>query len=119
VEASDGNLGAVVSSLGDVIGTTNDNDPISGKPVKDVFGVSVSAGVITIAPVLAALKSSCPGPAGIWSGYLDVPQTGFYNIYVATDPNAEVTLEIGDEAIAMAAISQTYPGIWSNQARFL
>jgi hypothetical protein len=58
-----------------------------------------------------------PGPgggpiAGLWTGYLDVPQDGFYNIAVTADAGATVTLEIGGVAVPMAVAGAT----WSNQA---
>jgi Neuraminidase-like domain/Putative peptidoglycan binding domain/Salmonella virulence plasmid 28.1kDa A protein len=53
------------------------------------------------------------GPiAGLWIGYLDVPQDGFYNIAVTADAGATVTLAIGGDAVPMAAVGV----IWKNQA---
>jgi GH18 family chitinase len=53
------------------------------------------------------------GPiAGIWSGYIEAPQDGFYNIAVATDAGAAVTLSVDGNPIAMAKAA----GTWSNQA---
>lgn len=53
------------------------------------------------------------GPiAGIWSGYLDVTQDGFYNISVAADPGATVALEIAGAPVVMAQNGS----VWSNQS---
>ena len=57
-------------------------------------------------PVPAAVRSR-----GCWTGYLDVPQDGFYNIAVTADAGATVTLEIGGVAVPMAAAGAT----WNNQ----
>lgn len=57
--------------------------------------------------------------AGVWSGYLNVPQNDSYSFSVATDPGASVTLEIGGKLIALTqkpatpAPSTTPPAIIS------
>jgi hypothetical protein len=48
--------------------------------------------------------------AGRWSGFLDVPQDGFYNISVAADAGATVTLAISGTPVTMAAAAN----VWSN-----
>jgi peptidoglycan hydrolase-like protein with peptidoglycan-binding domain len=73
---------------------------------------------IDAVPILAYSPSTNPLPpgtagsaiAGIWSGYLDVPQDGFYNISVAADAGATVTLAIAGTPVTMAAASN----VWSN-----
>ena len=50
--------------------------------------------------------------AATWSGYLDVPQDGFYNIAVTADAGATITLRIAGTAVAMAASGN----VWNNQA---
>ena len=53
------------------------------------------------------------GPiAGIWSGYLTVPQDGQYDFRVTADPGAALTLEIAGAPVAM----QQAGGLWQNQA---
>ncbi len=53
------------------------------------------------------------GPiAGIWSGYLTVPQNGDYNFAVVADAGAAVTLTIGGVTAAMALVG----GVWLNQS---
>jgi hypothetical protein len=52
------------------------------------------------------------GPiAGTWTGFVEVPKSGFYDIAVATDAGAMVTLEVNGEAITMGKGAQG----WSNQ----
>lgn len=48
--------------------------------------------------------------AGIWSGYLDCPQDGFYNISVTTDAGATATLVIGGAPVTMTQTG----GVWTN-----
>ncbi len=48
---------------------------------------------------------------GVWSGYLDVPQAGFYNIAVTADAGAAVTLAIDGASVPMAASGT----VWRNQ----
>lgn len=50
--------------------------------------------------------------AGIWRGYLDAPQDGYYNIAVTADAGAGVALTINGAAVAMAAAGD----VWSNQS---
>ena len=53
------------------------------------------------------------GPiAGIWSGYLTVPQDGLYDFRVTADPGVALTLEIAGAPMAM----QQAGGLWQNQA---
>jgi peptidoglycan hydrolase-like protein with peptidoglycan-binding domain len=50
--------------------------------------------------------------AGVWSGYIEAPQDGFYNISIAADPGATASLQIGGAAVTLAAAG----GIWTNQS---
>ncbi len=53
------------------------------------------------------------GPiAALWTGYLDAPQDGSYNIVVTADAGATVTLEIDGTAVPMTATATT----WRNEA---
>ena len=56
-----------------------------------------------------------PTPAdpisGIWSGYLEVPETSFYNVAIETDPGATATLMVGAASVTLAHSDNT----WSNQ----
>ena len=52
------------------------------------------------------------GPvAGIWSGYLTVPQDGLYDLRITADPGATMTLRIAGTPVAM----QQADGLWQNQ----
>jgi len=53
------------------------------------------------------------GPiAGTWSGYLTVPQDGFYNLMITADPGAAVTLRIAGNPVAM---QRQADGGWHNE----
>ena len=78
--------------------------------------------VIDSVPVLSyalsgnALPAGQGGPnaliAGTWSGYLTVPQDGFYDVLISADPGAAITLQIAGAPIQM----QLQPGRgWLNQ----
>jgi hypothetical protein len=112
-------------------------DPLTGLPVNKLVLASSAGGVITFRSASAAFAISCSlsagatenyvitgelparaggGPiAGIWSGYLNVPQDGFYNIEVETDPGATITLQVDGQPVSMAAASNG--SIWSNQGQ--
>ncbi len=46
--------------------------------------------------------------AGIWSGYLDCPQNGFFNISITADAGAGVTLSIDGASVTLNANGNTY-----------
>jgi hypothetical protein len=48
--------------------------------------------------------------SGIWSGYLEAPENGFYNISVEADPGATVTLMLAGKAIALTPTGN----LWRN-----
>lgn len=51
------------------------------------------------------------GPIAVqWSGYLDAPQSGFYNIAVAADAGAQVSLAVGGAVVTMGASGT----VWRN-----
>ncbi|MBS9405433.1 hypothetical protein KG088_17640 [Halomonas sp. TRM85114] len=53
------------------------------------------------------------GPiSGIWSGHLEAPENGFYNIRIDTDATAAVALTLNGAAVALAQSDST----WSNTA---
>ncbi len=77
---------------------------------------------VNAVPTLSyAAKGSNPLPtgnggspiAGIWRGYLDAPQNGFYKISVATDPDALVALEIDGVEVPMDPPNVS-SSAWSN-----
>ena len=51
--------------------------------------------------------------AGIWSGYITVPQDGVYDITVAADPGATITLQLAGAVVP----GQQIGGLWSNQGQ--
>ncbi len=67
-----------------------------------------SAGAVSLQ---AAANAAADVPiSGIWSGYLEVPENGHYNIRVETDPSATVTLTLnGSEVEPTGTV-----GSWSN-----
>jgi hypothetical protein len=65
-------------------------------------------------PAAVALPANpTPGGliSGVWSGHLDVPESGFYNISVETEPGASVSLRIDGQAVALGEDGN----VWSNQ----
>jgi peptidoglycan hydrolase-like protein with peptidoglycan-binding domain len=125
----------IAANIVNAINTSTVPDPTTGLPVQKLVLASSAAGVITVRSASPALAMSCSlsvgatehyyvegelpaGPggspvAGIWSGYLNAPQDGFYNIQVAADPGAQVTLSVDGEAVLLAASSNS--SIWANQ----
>ncbi len=80
-----------------------------------VLSCSVSAGateIYTAGGELPARPASAP-MAGSWSGYLNAPQDGFYNIGVETDPGAKVTLTIDGDPVLLT--SSPNGSVWNNQ----
>ena len=68
---------------------------------------------LDFAPVTNPLPAGQAGSAiaATWSGYLSVPQDGFYNISIATDAGATVSLQIAGGAVTLAATG----AVWTNQ----
>jgi hypothetical protein len=54
-----------------------------------------------------------PGNAisAVWSGYLEAPENGFYNIAIETDAGAIVTVTLGGDSVVLAQNGN----VWSNQ----
>jgi hypothetical protein len=50
--------------------------------------------------------------SGVWSGYLEAPDTGFYNIHIEADAGATVALSLNGAEVALAQNGNT----WSNDA---
>lgn len=50
--------------------------------------------------------------SGVWSGYLEAPENGFYNIRIVTDTDAAVSLTLDGSTVPLAQSS----GIWENTA---
>ena len=59
-------------------------------------------------------NATTPGAAisGVWSGYLEAPENGFYNLRIDTDATAAVTLTLNEAAVALAQSG----GTWRNTA---
>jgi hypothetical protein len=111
-------------------------DPATGLPLNGLVIASNAGGMVILKPAGAAFTLSCslspnatetysalgalPAPAdggpiaGIWSGYLNAPQDGFYDIVIATDPGASVKLAIGSAQVALAPTQNN--SVWSNQS---
>jgi hypothetical protein len=73
-----------------------------------------AAGGLTHTPATNPLPPGQGGSAiaGIWSGFIDVPQDGYYNISVAADAGTAVTLSIDGASVTM----QSAGGVWSNSS---
>ena len=48
--------------------------------------------------------------SGIWRGYLEAPDSGFYNFYVEADVGAEINLILDGESVILNIVS----GVWQN-----
>lgn len=57
-------------------------------------------------------NATAPGAAisGVWSGYLEAPENGFYNVRIATDATAAVALTLNGNTVAVAQNG----GTWEN-----
>jgi hypothetical protein len=88
---------------------------LSPMAANSVFSLacSASAGSLTYTAGSQLPAGNGGGPiAGIWSGYITVPQNGFYNVSVVTDAGAKVTLQIDSEPVAGGFVN----GVWVNQS---
>ena len=50
--------------------------------------------------------------SGVWSGYLEAPESGFFNLRVEADAGASVGLRLGGQAVALTQSAT----VWSNTA---
>jgi Neuraminidase-like domain/Putative peptidoglycan binding domain/Salmonella virulence plasmid 28.1kDa A protein len=136
IGAADTTPSAIAAHIVTTINASTTTDPVTGLPVNGVVIASSAAGVITFRSAGPAVVMSCSlsagatehyaiagelparpggGPiAGIWSGYLNAPQDGFYNIEIETDPGAAVTLTIDGSLVSLAPSSNA--SVWSNQS---
>lgn len=59
-------------------------------------------------------NTTTPGGAisGVWGGYLEAPENGFYNVRIDTDATAAVTLTLSGAAVVLAQSD----GAWRNTA---
>ena len=126
---------AIAAHIVSAINSSVVQDPITGLPINQLVLASSAVGVITFqyaAPALAMsfslstaaseiyqVSGELParaggGPiAGIWSGYLNSPQDGFYNIEVETDPGATVSVVLNGQPVSMTPAANG--SIWTNQ----
>jgi hypothetical protein len=127
---------AIAANLASAINASTVTDPLSSLPINQlvsavaagstilfrsagpavVMSCTVSAGATEIYTVSGELPAKpAGGPvAGIWSGYLDAPQDGFYNIQIDTDPGAKVELSIDGTVVILSPSANT--SVWSNQS---
>ena len=132
VVGADLTLPILAEHVAAAINATTLSDPVTSLPLNQVVFASSSGNNITIATfnpngvssgfsltystTAGATETYTAGGgtpvASIWSGYIDVPQDGFYNVSVTTDA-AAVTLEIGGVEVFMAQNGN----VWSNQNR--
>lgn len=140
VVAADATLAVLAGHIAAAINATTSVDPVSHLPVNQLVSASASGSVVAISGVSSSgttnhsFSLACavsagasetyvagsqlpPGTggnpiAGIWNGYLDVPQDGFYNFAIAADPGATIALQIGGNAVAGSMTG----GVWRNQS---
>ncbi|MGD0246679.1 MAG: FHA domain-containing protein, partial [Streptosporangiaceae bacterium] len=99
------------TASGSVI-TITGTDP-SGAHGFFTLAVSVSPGATETYTAGSQLPAGAGGGpvAGVWSGYITVPQDGDYDISVVTGPGAAVTLEVGGVPVPGGASGSR----WQNQ----
>jgi hypothetical protein len=76
--------------------------------------VTAAVPTLNYAPTATPLPPNPGGGplAGTWTGYITVPQDGFYDVSVAADPSAGITLIIGNVTV----IGVVTDGTWQNQS---
>ena len=139
IGAADTSLAALAGNIAAAINATPTLNPASQLPIGKLVSASSSGNVIAIGAAspwnatghftLACSLSAgatetykagtqlpaAPGGgpiAGVWTGYLDVPQDGFYNFAIAADPTAQVQLQIDGVTVLGAATG----GVWQNRS---
>jgi GH18 family chitinase len=139
VTANDTSLAVLAGNIAAAINAATALDPVSHLPINQLVSASSTGSVVAIrgrsptgannAFSLACAVSSGASEtytagsqlpagkggsaiAGIWSGYINVPQDGFYNFAIAADPGSAVTLAINGVSVSGAATG----GVWRNQS---
>jgi hypothetical protein len=139
IGAADTSLALLAGNIAAAINATTTLDPISHLPINKLVSASSTGSVVAIGAAspwnanglfsLACSSSAGAtetytagsqlpagtggGPiAGVWTGYINVPQDGFYNFAISADPGAKVLLQIDGENVIGAAIG----GVWQNQS---
>jgi peptidoglycan hydrolase-like protein with peptidoglycan-binding domain len=136
VSATDTSAPILAASIAATLNAATAVDPVSHLPMNQVVSASSSGAVVAIggaAPTGAnntfalicsvsagatetytagsQLPASATPIAAVWSGYLTVPQNGFYDFAIAADAGATVALEIDGSPVTLAASG----GLWRNQ----
>jgi hypothetical protein len=133
---TDATPSTIATHIASQINSSTVTEPMTGLPINGLVVAAATNGVITFRSAGPAFVMSCSvssgateiysiagqlpakpggGPiAGIWSGYLNAPQDGFYNIAVETDPGTSVTLSIDGDPVLLAASSNG--SVWNNQS---
>ena len=135
VAAADVTPAIIAGHIAVAVNADTTPDPASGLPLNSIIrAVSVGSTVLIKAasPSFTLMCTLSPGAtetctvadelpvrpgggviAADWYGYIDVPQDGYYDVRVYTDPGASVSLEIDGTAVTMA--SPPGGSLWSNQ----
>jgi peptidoglycan hydrolase-like protein with peptidoglycan-binding domain len=136
IGAMDTTPAAIAADIATKINASTTTDPLTGLPLNQLVSAVAVGATILFRFAGPAVVLSCAvsagatehyviggelpakpagGPvAGIWSGYLDAPQDGFYNIEIDTDPGATVTLSVGGTSVVLAPSANA--SVWSNQS---
>ncbi len=137
IATSDVSPAIIAGHVAMALNSTTATDPATGLPLNSLITATSAAGDVVIKAASPSFALACslsagatetatvsgelparPGGgliAGTWYGYIGVPQDGYYNVRVLTDPGASPHLEIGGAAITM---EQPPAGgsLWSNQS---
>jgi hypothetical protein len=135
VTAADNTASALAQHIAATINATTTADPITALPLNRLVNAESADGTIllkingaafTLSSSLSAgatetyyVSGTLPAGegtgtlAGKWTGYLNAPQDGLYDIDIVTDAGASVTLTISNSLIPLVATQNR--SVWSNQ----
>jgi pSer/pThr/pTyr-binding forkhead associated (FHA) protein len=126
IGATDVSAGDVAGHIAAAINQTTTQDAVTNRPMNQVVSASSAGSLISIAGLdpsgatsyftltcsvsaggketytAGSLLATAPGGAplaAIWSGYLGAPQDGSYDISIATDPGATITLQVNGATV--------------------
>ncbi|HEY6315370.1 MAG TPA: neuraminidase-like domain-containing protein [Streptosporangiaceae bacterium] len=136
--AADATLADLAGNIAAHINQTTTQDPSANRPLNRAYLASATGRVITITGLDSSgatsyFSLSCsvstggtetytagsqlpagPGGASIaasWNGYLGVPQDGSYDICIATDPGAEIALQVNGNTVLGTQVGS----LWRSQ----
>jgi hypothetical protein len=135
VTAADTIPAIIAGHIAAAVNANTTPDPVSGLPLRSIIRAVGVGSTVLIKAASPSFTLTCdlspnatetctvagelpvrPGDGVIaadWYGYMNVPQDGYYDIRIQTDPGASVSLEIGGAAIPMGPAGSS---LQSNQS---